>query len=144
MNRKRIAIGALFLVAAFGLGALIGHRSGRPPVQTARKPSGASIPDKSVPCVDVNGAKVHVGEMGCVTGRVLRIFTSRAGNTFLDFCEDYRKCPFTSVIFSADSSKFGNLESLRGQKVELRGLIEVYQGRAEIIIHDPRQIALSH
>jgi hypothetical protein len=75
-----------------------------------------------------------------VAGQVVRVYTSRGGNTFLDFCQDFRDCPFTSVIFAADKDKFGDLESLRGKSVELRGAITLYAGRAEIIIHDPQQI----
>ena len=91
-------------------------------------------------CVDIADAASRVGKPGCVKGRVLRVFTSRAENTFLDFCPDYRSCPFTSVIFSDDRSKFGDLSSLRGRQIELRGEVTSYQGRAEIIIHDPEQI----
>jgi hypothetical protein len=91
-------------------------------------------------CVDFHEAGSHVGETGCVSGRVLRAFTSRAGNTFLDFCPDYRNCPFTSVIFASDKSKFGDLGSLAGRQVEIRGFITAYQERAEIIIRNPQQI----
>jgi DNA/RNA endonuclease YhcR with UshA esterase domain len=44
------------------------------------------------------------------------------------------------VIFASDKNKFGDLESLQGRHVEIRGAITVYQSRAEIIIHDPQQI----
>ena len=81
-----------------------------------------------------------VGKNGCVAGLVLRVYTARTGNTFLDFCQDYRTCPFTSVIFSADKGKFGNLESLQGKRVEIRGNVVTYAGHAEIIIHDPHQV----
>jgi hypothetical protein len=91
-------------------------------------------------CVDFREVGSRIGETGCVSGRVLRVFTSRAGNTFLDFCPDYRNCPFASVIFASDKNKFGVLESLEGRQVEIRGPITVYQGRAEIKIHDPQQI----
>jgi DNA/RNA endonuclease YhcR with UshA esterase domain len=94
-------------------------------------------------CVDFHDAAPHAGETGCVSGRVVRVFASRGGNTFLDFCEDYRDCPFTSVIFSSDKSKFGDLASLAGRQIEIRGPITVYQGRPEIIIHDSEQIRLA-
>ena len=70
----------------------------------------------------------------------MRVFASRAGNTFFDFCADYRTCAFTSVVFSADRTKFGDLTTLAGRRVELEGPITAYQGRAEIIIHDPHQL----
>ena len=90
--------------------------------------------------MDFHDAGKRTGELGCVTGRVLRVYASRAGNTFLDFCTDYRSCAFTSVIFSSDRAKFGDLQALEGKPVEIRGPITTYQGRAEIIIRDPGQV----
>lgn len=92
------------------------------------------------PCFDFHQATSHAGETGCVSGLVLRAYTSKAGNTFLDFCSDYKTCPFSSVIFASDRKKFGDLETLSGNRVEIRGLITTYNGRSEIIIHDPWQI----
>jgi hypothetical protein len=94
----------------------------------------------SGPCFDFHEASSHAGETGCVSGFVLRAFTSKTGNTFLDFCADYKTCPFSSVIFASDRNKFGNLETLTGRQVEIRGLISTYNGRPEIIIRDPWQI----
>ena len=71
-------------------------------------------------CIDFHDAGLHIGEEVCVSGRVLRVFVSRASNAFLDFCADYRDCPFTSVIFSSDRGKFGDLQTLRGRQVEIR------------------------
>ena len=101
-----------------------------PPVKLAVPP----------PCVDIRQAAMLEGKSGCVAGVVLRVYTSRAGNSFLDFCEDYRSCPFSSVIFSADKAKFADVASLQGKRVELRGNVVTYQGHAEIILHDPQQV----
>lgn len=151
MKRKHILVVAGLLCIAFGLGVGVGSRFGhRPVVSTlsltpsppARAPDTSDSPPASSlpPCADIRDAGSLVGKTGCVSGQVLRIFTSRGGNTFLDFCQDYRSCPFTSVIFASDKDKFGNLESLQGVKVEIRGDIKNYRNSAEIIIHDPHQI----
>ncbi len=95
-------------------------------------------------CVPLRGAGLHTGENTCVEGRVLRVFTARSGSTFLDFCADYRNCQFGSVIFATDRSKFGNLGSLQGRKVEISGEITTYNGRAEIIVRDPKQIRMAN
>ncbi len=95
-------------------------------------------------CVDIRDAGRHTGENTCVEGRVLRVFTSRSGSTFLDFCQDYRTCPFTSVIFASDRSRFGDLASLEGRRVQISGEIRSYNGRAEIVIQDPKQIRPAH
>lgn len=139
MTRKHKALIALGLVVAFGLGMLVARQFRRPRL-VAPAPSQASSGSASAPCVDFHEAAAHVGENGCVSGRVLRVFTSRAGHTFLDFCADYRDCPFTSVIFAADRSKFGDLQSLEGRQVEIRGFIKVYRSRPEIVISETEQI----
>jgi hypothetical protein len=92
------------------------------------------------PCVDIRHAGPLVGKDGCIAGLVLRVYFARTGNTFLDFCEDYRTCPFGSVIFASDKSKFGDLGSLQGRRVEIRGEVTAYQGHAEIVIRDPQQV----
>ncbi|HUZ47013.1 MAG TPA: hypothetical protein VMW54_10295 [Terriglobia bacterium] len=129
-----LAGGALFLLiatVAYRLG--MRHSKGLDAVRTTQ-----SSPESG--CLDLQSAGKHTGENNCVAARVLRVFTSRSGSTFLDFCADYRKCPFTSVIFASDRSQFGNLSALEGRKVEIRGEITSYNGRAEIIIHNPRQV----
>jgi len=94
-------------------------------------------------CVDFRDAQSRVGRTTCVSGRIVRVFTSRGGHTFLDFCANYLACPFGTVIFSSDREKFGNFGTLAGRQVEIRGTVTLYQGRAEIIIHDPQQIRLA-
>ena len=142
MRQKKILVAGIVL-AVFCLGLFVGRRSGRSPSTTSSFASRSSSPREMAGCVDFHDAAPHAGETGCVSGRVVRVFTSRGGNTFLDFCEDYRDCPFTSVIFSSDKHKFGDLQSLAGRQIEIRGPIAVYQGRPEIIIHDPEQIRLA-
>jgi len=143
VTRKQIVVVALIVLVASSLSALVAYRrairqsglhDGAPGVVRAGGSGG---------CLDFHDAGSHTGETGCVSGRVLRVFVSRGGNVFLDFCTDYRKCPFTSVIFSDDRSKFGDLTTLGGRDVEIQGFITVYQGRAEVVIHDAQQIRVS-
>lgn len=148
MKRRPVLIVAGLLLLAFGLGIGIGSRFAQKPVVYRDVPVSqppASAPEAPTqgsppPCVDTRDAGPMVGKNGCVAGLVLRVYTARTGNTFLDFCQDYRTCPFTSVIFSADKGKFGNLESLQGKRVEIRGNVVTYAGHAEIIVHDPQQV----
>lgn len=144
LRRSRIVVMVLLLVA-FGLGVLVGYRRGphSAPTGTPYAVPGSPGAAETAGCVDFREAGAHTGQTGCVSGRILRVFTSRAGNTYLDFCPDYRDCPFSSVIFASDRAKFGDLGSLEGRKVELRGPISVYQGRAQIIVHDPQQIRVA-
>ena len=148
MKRRPILVVAGLLLLAFGLGIGVGSRFVRRPVVYRDIPVSqplANAPETPAegsppPCVDIRDVGPLAGKNGCVAGLVLRVYSARTGNTFLDFCQDYRTCPFTSVIFAADKGKFGNLESLQGKRVEIRGNVVTYQGHAEIIIHDPQQV----
>jgi hypothetical protein len=142
MRRKQIFVAAIVLVV-FCLGVFVGRRAGRSPLTNSSIAWRSSSSGEKAGCVDFHDAAPHAGETGCVSGRVVRVFTSRGGNTFLDFCQDYHDCPFTSVIFSSDKNKFGDLASLTGRQIEIRGPITVYQGKPEIIIRDPEQIRLA-
>ena len=136
MTRKQIALVTVLVLTTSALSALVAYRGA---LHSNRQ---SQLPSQSEPagCVDFHDVASHVGEQGCVSGRVLRVYTSKAGNTFLDFCADYKSCPFTSVIFSSDRAKFGKLETLEGRVINIRGAITVYEGRAEIIIRQPDQI----
>jgi hypothetical protein len=50
----------------------------------------------------------HVGEIKCVTGKVLRIKLGAKGVHFLDFCEDQMACPFTVVVFASRRKDVGD------------------------------------
>jgi len=148
MQRRPILVVTGLLLLAFGLGVVVGSRFSQRPVKSAVDPfsrqsahaPGAPPLGSPPPCVDIRNTGPLVGNSGCVAGLVLRVYSARTGNTFLDFCQDYRTCPFTSVIFASDKNKFGNLETLQGKRVEIRGDVTTYQGRPEIIIRDPQQV----
>jgi len=143
MTRSQRAAVGLIVVAVSTLSALVAYRLGlRHGGATAasRSTPFAPVAAKSGVCLELSQAASHSGEQACVSGRVLKVFTSRSGTTFLDFCADYRNCTFTSVIFGSDREKFGNLQALTGRQVEIRGEIKPYRGQPEIVISDPGQI----
>jgi len=143
MTRRQIGAVAMLVIVVSAIAALVAYRWGRWRGVSEVRSAGATTAHpapSSKGCIDFREAAAHIGETSCVRGQVLRVFTSKAGNSFLDFCADYRDCPFTSVIFESDHSKFGNLSTLAGRHVEIHGAIVQYQGHAEIVIRDPGQI----
>ena len=91
-------------------------------------------------CVPFHEARKHIGETRCVTGKVFRIEQGNKGVHYLDFCEDYRVCPFTVVIFAGDLRHVGDVRHLQGKVVEIHGPVKEYDGRAEIILSESRQL----
>lgn len=143
MTRRQLALTLTAVVLSSAISAVVAYHyatrkdSDRP----AFRPAATAAADNA-PCVPYTEASSLVGNSACVTGRVLKVFTSKAGNTYFDYCEDYRSCPFSSVIFSQDRAKFGDLASLQGQAVEIRGLVSYYKERPQIIIRAPEQVKL--
>ncbi|MGA9800211.1 MAG: hypothetical protein WBQ68_14460 [Terriglobales bacterium] len=91
-------------------------------------------------CLPVAEARKHVGEVKCVTGVVIRVKQGERGVHFLDFCDDFRLCPFTVVIFPRDLKSVGDVRQLQGRMVEIHGQVKEYDGRAEIILEEYRQL----
>jgi hypothetical protein len=91
-------------------------------------------------CIPIAEAQNHVGETRCVTGTVFRVERGERGVNFLDFCENYRACPFTVVVFPSDLKNVGDIRQLKGKTVEIHGPVKEYDGRAEIILAESRQL----
>ena len=91
-------------------------------------------------CLPLGEALKHVGDTTCVAGKVLTVSESPNGAWFLNFCDDYRQCPFTVVTFARDLRDVGDVRMLAGKEVEIHGKIREYQGRAEIILRERRQL----
>jgi hypothetical protein len=72
-------------------------------------------------CLPFEEARKHVGEIKRITGKVVRVKQGNRGVHFLDFCEDYRLCPFTVVIFPGDLKSVGDVRQLQGRQIEIHG-----------------------
>jgi hypothetical protein len=92
-------------------------------------------------CLPFEEAKRHVGEIKCITGKVVRVKQGSRGVHFLDFCDDYRLCTFTVVIFPSDLKSVGDIRQLQGRMIEIHGKVKEYDGRAEIILEEYRQLS---
>jgi hypothetical protein len=76
-----------------------------------------------------------------VRGPFVEAYTSASGTVFLDFCKNYKTCPFSGVIFADDAKQFGDLSRYAGEIITLTGKISSYQGKAEIVLSEPSQIS---
>jgi len=91
-------------------------------------------------CVPFAEARQHVGKTQCIRGTVLHVQNGSDGVTFLDFCEDSDSCPFTVVVFPGDLKQVGDVRQLTGRSIEIKGTVEEYDGRSEIILRHPQQL----
>ena len=91
-------------------------------------------------CLPFEKAKDHIGETLCIKGRVLKVSVGRTGIHFLNFCQDYRNCPFSVVVFPRDLRDVGDVRVLENQEIEIFGLVKSYQGQPEIVLKDRSQL----
>lgn len=94
----------------------------------------------SAACLPIAEAPKKVGETVCITGKVLKVVEGKNGTHFLNFCEDYRQCPFSVVVFAGDLRQVGDVRHLEGKEIQIHGKVRLYGGRPEIILSDSRQL----
>ena len=91
-----------------------------------------------------NEAASHVGESATICGTVASAnYASRSKGqpTFLNLDKPYPNQTFTAVIWGSDRAKFGTPESaLLGKQVCATGVIQLFRGRPEVVLHDPSQL----
>jgi hypothetical protein len=92
-------------------------------------------------CLPFTEAIHHIGETHCVSGKVLNVKEGTGGVHYLDFCEDYRLCSFTVVIFPRDLKSVGDVRQLAGRTIEIHGPLKGYDGRAQIVLEEARQLS---
>jgi len=91
-------------------------------------------------CISITEARQHIGEDQCVTGKVLRVKHASRGVTVFDFCKDSMVCPFTVVVFPHDLKRIGDVGQLQNKVIEVHGPLKEYDGRAEIVLQQLRQL----
>ena len=91
-------------------------------------------------CIPFTEARQHIGETKCVRGKVAHVQEGKDGVHYLTFCEGSGSCPFAAVIFPADLRHLGDVRQLQGKSVEMHGDVQGYNGRAEIVVSESRQL----
>jgi len=103
----------------------------------------AAVASASSAISPLDAAK-HVGETATVCGTVASskyAAQSRKSPTFLNLDKAYPKQIFTVVIWGDARPKFSPPpESLQGASICVTGLITLYRGRPEMVVHDPSEI----
>lgn len=91
-------------------------------------------------CVPFYRADEKLGEVACISGKVLKVTSTQGGTWFLNFCEDYRNCPFSVVLFASNLRDVGDIRTLEGKEIQINGKVKSYKGQTEIILRDRTQL----
>jgi DNA/RNA endonuclease YhcR with UshA esterase domain len=85
-------------------------------------------------------AKSHVGQTVTVQAPVDDVHTGPGGATFINMGGSYPDNTFTAVIFASDRAKFPDARTLKGKTVDIRGEVQLYQGKPEIVLKSAEQL----
>jgi hypothetical protein len=100
-------------------------------------------PAQTTTVIPANEAAAHIGEYAMVEGVVAKVFTSKAGNTFLNGGATYPNQTFTGWIPPASPvNKSPLLSGIEGKHVKITGRIEIYKGKPEIRINAASQLEI--
>lgn len=101
----------------------------------------AGPPSAIASTIPATDAASHIGQSATVEGVVSEVHTARSGKaTFLDIGGSYPNEAFTAVVFERSMSAVGDVSGLAGKTVDITGVIQMYEGRPEIIVSSRGQI----
>ena len=82
----------------------------------------------------------YIGQEKIVEGEVVVVYKSGSDTVFLNFEKPYPNQCFSAVIFKGFLSAFPDYESYEGERVRVKGKIEEYNEKPEIILKEKEQI----
>jgi len=86
-------------------------------------------------------ASKHAGQTVTVEGVVSEVRHIATGREiFIALGGRYPETVFRAAILGDDTARFPHVDRLLGRTVAVTGEISLYEGRAEILVHDPGQV----
>lgn len=107
------------------------------PAGAADEKSNSGSPEPRTPAAE---AKSKIGQEAVVTGTLTQ-FTKRDRIWYLNIDGRFPTNAFTAVVFPKNFASFTNLDTLVGRKIEITGKVADYQGKPQIILERPSQLA---
>jgi len=96
---------------------------------------------QDLPTVKDSEAAQYVGKNVEVRGLVVAVYTSKKGNTFLNFGGKYPNQTFTGYIpAGSELARDRWTVTLQGNVIGITGTVELYQGKPEIKVMSRSQI----
>lgn len=140
-NKVKIAliVGAFFVIITFVI-----YRVGTSFLKPGDAEESREIPELMAEnSIIFYEAHANIGKDLWVVGVIDHVFISTKGNHFLNFCADFRECPFSAVIFSDSVKHFeDDIESWSGREIYIYGEVSVYEGRSQIIVERAEQVVV--
>jgi len=122
----------IVVAAAFGVSFLLAA------AQDTNAAASKASPPKRISAAE---AEKHYDETVIVTGKVAQV-SIRPRLVYVNLDKKYPESPMYCVVFARATNQFGDLKKLEGQQVEIKGKIEKYQSKAQIILSSSNQLTV--
>jgi len=86
-------------------------------------------------------AEKHYNETLIVTGKIAQV-NVRPSAVILYLDKPSPDSPFSAVVFSRATNRFGDLSKLQGKQVEIEGMVKQYRNKPEIILDNTNQLVI--
>lgn len=86
-------------------------------------------------------ADKHINETLIVTGKVAQV-TVREKLVYVNLDKPFPDSPFTAVVFARATNQFGDLSKLKNKNVEIKGKIEEYRDKPQVILNNTNQLTV--
>ena len=113
----------------------------RSPAADTNAPASSNIASPALIKIGTLAATNYYDRMVIVTGKVVQV-TIRPTVTFLNLDKKYPNSPFAIVIIHGKSSYYGDVNTLKGKSVEIRGKIKNYKDKPEIVLDSTNQLTV--
>jgi len=89
--------------------------------------------------IGTGDAQKHYQQTCIVTGTVAQV-TIREKLVYVNLDKRFPDSPLTCVIFARATNQFGDLKKLEDKAVEVKGKIDEYQNRLQIVLNSTNQL----
>jgi len=120
----------ILIAAAFGVSSLLAA------AQDTNAAASKASPPKRISAAE---AEKHYDETAIVTGKVAQV-SIRPKLVYVNLDKKYPESPMSCVVFARATNQFGDLKKLEGKQVEVKGKIEEYQSKPQIILNSSNQL----
>ena len=118
------------IVAAFGLSSFLA---------VAQDTNAATPKASAAKRISASEAEKHYDETVIVTGKVAQV-SIRPKLVYVNLDKRYPESPMSCVVFARATNQFGDLKKLEGKQIEVKGKIEEYQAKPQIILNSSNQL----
>jgi DNA/RNA endonuclease YhcR with UshA esterase domain len=90
--------------------------------------------------IDPAQAAKHVGKKVTVEGVVVQVSDLEGEPIFLNFGGRYPDHVFAAVVLTVNRRWFPHPAEWEGKRVRVSGTVQLYRGKPEIVLSDPKQL----